>query len=486
MYIRKKLVIVLLFLCMMLSGCVLGVEYVNITTGTEVSINQGEQIQLSAVKTMGIVDPIVWSTQSECISVDNNGLVTGLSEGIGTVYVTAGNYSDNIIIYVNNESVDTVSIHLSTPANTIAIGDIITLEAIVTPASRQSEVKYEIVSSQVCGSLNGAIFTATQEGMAIVQAYIGDIKSNTVTITIEKEITDPYMNMSAEEFYRNYTEAKSYMDAYYRSLHGFMSGSIAAQDQEPTISSYQPKQNGALVRNATAYYSSDGNTYYIVNAYGEIVNHVYRGGGYVTLEEVAAYVLAFGDIPANYVSSKNATPTNSIWGEYLRLNHSSFSGSTSKYPYEPELPNISGCGGDLYYYEIDLGTTGTDCDPKYDVTEYNDGYDITRGAARIVYTRYDKNKNEIIDVNEKYVFYTYNHYNDFQEYLNYEGGWGEMFGNITGGGTLSSKNHYNPTPYVETSRMAFVITNQYEYFAGSTDNVSYILLEKNKEKWYYI
>ena len=47
-----------------------------------------------------------------------------------------------------------------------------------------------------------------------------------------------------------------------------------------------------------------------------------------------------------------------------------------------------------------------------------------------------------------YVFYTYNHYNDFREYLNYYGGWGEMFGNITGGGTISSKTDCNPTPYV--------------------------------------
>ena len=38
---------------------------------------------------------------------------------------------------------------------------------------------------------------------------------------------------------------------------------------------------------------------------------------------------------------------------------------------------------------------------------------------------------------------------DFQEYLNYEGGWGEMFGNITGGGTISSKYDYNPTDYVQ-------------------------------------
>ena len=51
-------------------------------------------------------------------------------------------------------------------------------------------------------------------------------------------------------------------------------------------------------------------------------------------------------------------------------------------------------------------------------------------------------------LNEKYVFYTYNHYNDFCEYLNYYGGWGETFGNITGGGTISSKTDYNPTAYV--------------------------------------
>ena len=49
-----------------------------------------------------------------------------------------------------------------------------------------------------------------------------------------------------------------------------------------------------------------------------------------------------------------------------------------------------------------------------------------------------------------YVFYTHNHYNDFREYLNYYGGWGEMFGNITGGGTISSHTDCNPTPYVPT------------------------------------
>jgi hypothetical protein len=129
----------------------------------------------------------------------------------------------------------------------------------------------------------------------------------------------------------------------------------------------------------------------------------------------------------------------------LRLNHSKFTGNTRKYPYEPELPNIDGCGGALYYYEVDIGTTGTTT-PGYSPALYNNGQKINRGAARIVYTRCDLNKNGVYENEEVYVFYTDNHYNDFREYLNYYGGWGQIFGNMTGGGSYSSKTDYNPTP----------------------------------------
>ncbi len=267
---------------------------------------------------------------------------------------------------------------------------------------------------------------------------------------------DPYVNMSAAEFYSDYEPAEEYWDAYWRTQHGFMSGSIEPQDQKPTISEHQPTEDGMLVRNTHASFSDDGNTYYIVDYNGEIVSRVFKGAAYVSLEEVAAYVFAFGDIPANYSNSKKTDPDDSIWGEYLRVNHTQFSGNTSKYPYEPALPDISGCGGSLQYFEIDIGTTGTDCDPGYRPAIYNDGHKITRGAARIVYARFDANYDKIIDINERYLFYTYNHYNDFQEYLNYYGGWGEMFGNITGGGTISSKTDCNPTPYVPVARRDFV------------------------------
>ena len=299
---------------------------------------------------------------------------------------------------------------------------------------------------------------------------------------LEKPQEDPYANVDEDEFYANYTPATNYWDAYYRTRHYLMSGDIEVPDEAPVVSGNQPKEDGLFVRNTSALYSSDGNIYYVIDAKGNIVNKIYKGAAYITLEEVAAYVFAFGNVPANYTSSKKTKPTDSLWGEYLRLNHSYFSGNTSKYPYEPVLPDISGCGGELDYYEIDIGTTGTDTGNGYEVRIYNNGSTIVRGAARIVYTRYDKNGNEIIDLDEKYLFYTYNHYNDFQEYLNYEGGWGEMFGYVTGGGTISSKYDYNPTPYVAVVRKD--LYNETVNVASEDNIVEYMFIYLDK-KYYY-
>lgn len=334
----------------------------------------------------------------------------------------------------------------------------------------------EWVSSGSCVTVDQTgLVTALAEGSSAITVRYGGLKATAfIKVVTELSMDHSVVDEAARDaFYGDSDPADSYEEALQRSARGELSGAEEVPDQAPVLSAYRPSLDGAYIRNNTPYYA-DTNTYVVVNAYGLEVFRVYRGGGYITLEEVAAYVYAFGDVPANYTESKRTEPEDSIWGEYLRLNHTKFSGNTEKYPYEPELPNISGCGGDLYYYEIDIGTTGTDCDPAYPVKTYNDGQSITRGAARIVYTRYDANHNEIIDPNEKYLFYTYNHYNDFTEYLNYFGGWGETFGNITGGGTLSSKTDYAPTPYVPVAmasllnktKIVFYLPYEKTYFAA--------------------
>lgn len=285
--------------------------------------------------------------------------------------------------------------------------------------------------------------------------YFNEIYSNYFDIKIVNE--ESYEDIPKDEFYKNYVRATSNEDAKKRSEAYLMSGNLDVDDQEPIISNYQKEEDGKLVHNNNYYYK-DENTYVVVDCYGNEVFEVYKDGAYITLEEVAAYIYAFGDVPTNYYENRYnyPYPSESPWGEYLRLNNNEFSGDTDKYPYEPILPRISGCGGDLIYYEVDIGTTGTDCDPRYPSEIYNDGYSITRGAARIVYSRYYESDGSLItSLEDRYVFYTYNHYNDFQEYLNYQNGWGEMFGNITGGGDISSYDpNFPPTDYVPSIRIS--------------------------------
>ena len=459
----KKYIKIFMFIAFFLftfTSCTVTTEVsiVKIEDGILLELEEGSTHQLTIEENVNITGSLEFTSSDECVSVDRYGLLTANYEGEAIITVSFKEHSDSIKVRVT--PIKNISVSISCDYDTYYIGDEVTIEINVTPTKLSNEVKFDIIEGEDLVSVNNNILECISAGSVIISVSIRNVTSNTVEFTILEDIDeDPYLNVTESEFYKNYTPARSYMDAYYRTLHGLMSGDISPQDQAPTLSSYQPMENGIYLRNSDANYSSDKNTYYIVDSYGNVVNKVFRGGAYVTLEEVAAYVFAFNEIPANYSSSKSTRPTSSIWGKYLRVNNTKFSGSTTKYPYEPELPRISGCGGDLTYYEMDLGTTGTDCDPSYDIVEYNNGSKITRGAARIVYTRYDLNGNELLDINERFVFYTYNHYNDFQEYLNYEGGWGEKFGNITGGGTLSSKYDYNPTPYVETLKVSFKSLN---------------------------
>ncbi len=403
----------LLFLTTLLSGCVdldiqfpwtevtspVDIDELTILNGDRLTMQEGEHLQLRTNADVDGAHLLRWEASNACATVSDLGYVMAQKAGKVTITVTLGHLKDSVFIEIRRTSETTAATDPTPgttpvdPPETDPLPDDPT-ETAPPPAS-------DLVIPEAQGSPAG------------------------------------------------YRPAANRQEALDRSGRGELSGYIYVPNQAPLLSANRPQKNGMYIRNNQPYYA-DQDTYVVVDANGREVLRVYRGGGYITLEEVAAYVYAFGDVPANYVSGKNVSPSDSIWGEYLRLNHSKFSGDTSRYPYEPELPNISGCGGTYQYYEIDIGTTGTDCDPSYPIREYNTGTYITRGAARIVYARFDRNGNKIIDPDEKYVFYTYNHYNDFREYLNYYGGWGDMFGNITGGGTLSSKWDYNPTDYIPT------------------------------------
>ena len=248
-----------------------------------------------------------------------------------------------------------------------------------------------------------------------IDSISSSISSYTSSSSISS-IQDPYTNISSSTFYSSYTPATSYIDSYYRTKHGFMSGSIDLSFTSTTSNfSSQPKEDNKYVKYYTSSYEDNGNTYVVYDYNLNVVDKIYKGGGYVTVNQVASYIQAFGDVPGNYFAQKTVN-SSSIWGQYSRYNHSYFSNDTTKYTTEPDLPG----SGTLYdYYELDIGGKN-----------YNNSTNtkITRGTLRIVYSRYNYGLTSLVSNSERKVFYTYDHYYNFQEYLNYQDGFGEKFG----------------------------------------------------------
>lgn len=427
---------------------------------TDYTLEAGETATLSSKLTPDL------STADVIYNVQKDGEYTSLSEkvvtaldyagkGKGTYYqASLGELKSNIIfIEVVEELSQPYYSKLSFSKTTIDL----TETSIITylPYPETSSYNYELHTidndNRIADIIGNVIYPKSIGTFTIYSSCKGSNYQRYEIVIVDRS-QDPYTNIDSKNFYKYYSPVNSNMDAYYRSLHGYMSGELITPDQAPIIDADRPKLDDKYIRNSS--YSIDDSTYVVKDKSGKEIYKIYKDGGYITLEEVAAYIFAFGDVPANYYESPydGVTPTNSPWGEYLRLNNQYFADDTSTFKYEPSLPNAgSSYYEGLAYFEVDIGTTGTDCDPNYGASLYNDGTRIARGAARIVYTRY-KDGSPITNLDDRYVFYTYNHYNDFQEYLNYYNGWGEMFGNITGGGTISSNVDYNPTPYVESSK----------------------------------
>lgn len=427
-------------------------------------VTEGDYTTLSATVVPSTMANLV---KYEIVGTTNLAYITedrfyAMSQGdVQVIAKVGGTISEPITIRIISSGGTPTSITLSTSATNVAKGGYATLSYTVFPTASAKDIEYLVIEGEDNVEVLSNTVKVINKAPAKIVGRIGSVLSNVIEINPNTISSDPYTGVSYDEFHnaKTYKKATSYKDAQYRTDHNLMSGDISAQDQAPTIAENRPYyvQNGktTFYRNSTVLFLDGGNTYIVFDADGYVVNLIYKGGAYVTLEEVAAYVMAFGDVPSNYISANKGSPSTSVWKTFLRLNHATFKGNTNKYPYEPELPNINGCGGTYEYKEIDIGTTGTDCDPSRIPKIYNDGKTITRGAARIVYAQSDGGT-RFTDINERYVFYTYNHYNDFQEYLNYQYGWGEMFGNITGGGTLSSKTDYNPTSYVTVAMHAFL------------------------------
>ena len=295
---------------------------------------------------------------------------------------------------------------------------------------------------------------------SIINSSSSETSSSKIYITSSSIDSSKYSSVTKDEFYKNYIETDCYEDSQLRTENGLISGSIEKHNEVPKSNTIFDNRESLRFTNASYHYdSNDKALAYDINTKDGVYKTIYYNAGYITLEEVAAYTLAFGEVPANYYDKDNKALAIAKWKQFGRINISTFSNNKTKYPHEPELPVADSKGRFYKYTETDIGLqVGFRMSNGDYVGEYNNGNSIARGVCRLVYTSSYADGGKIKDINERHVFYTYNHYNDFQEYLNYYGGWSNRFGNESSGNPYcGSAKQYNslsnpnkPTSYIES------------------------------------
>ncbi len=284
------------------------------------------------------------------------------------------------------------------------------------------------------------------------------VQETKVYISID-ESKDPYKNINVSDFYENYKPATSYEDAYFRSKHYLLSGEYLKEDGSLPDNRDHPKDsNGKYYRHALARFDVNQDGEYVAYTINSLDGHDYKifsCGIYVSMNDVAAYLYAFNNIPVNYntgTGSKEKEEVVAQYGEFGRLNFGYYSGpSSSRFQYEPYLEGQD--DKTIYYREIDYGaTTGSN--------QYIKGTSISRNTFRFL-LGYATNSSYTTQttMQNRHVYYTHNHYNDFSEYLNYYNGFGKTFGNVTAGNKINQYNPSNPPTQREDTTLAVGLTS---------------------------
>jgi hypothetical protein len=161
---------------------------------------------------------------------------------------------------------------------------------------------------------------------------------------------------------------------------------------------------------------------------GTVVTTLSQPQECLSYENVCLYYQAFRTLPPNYKPSKSEALKYGKNGRcYSSYYKGDYSGSSD---YTVALGNFRNPAG--LYLELDIDLTGS----------YNNGSTITRGTGRVVVV-----VDGISDYKEEPVcYFTSDHYTDFVEFYNYQGGWSPLFIGAASGKTSPKSTIKRPVP----------------------------------------
>lgn len=155
------------------------------------------------------------SDDSGVYRVDENGVVTALMNGTGSIIVSVGDDE----VYAKNTTVVTVTVSLKNASVTVnndtldlKVGETCAINATIKPDTIMLKIKYTSSNESVATVDKNGIVTAVGEGTAIITLEVGDnviYAKNSTTVTVN--VKDNTINVSALDVTKYYNGPESFV-----------------------------------------------------------------------------------------------------------------------------------------------------------------------------------------------------------------------------------------------------------------------------------
>ena len=115
---------------------------------------------------------------------------TGKAYNVTAYFIGYHNYASIMLTGLEETTIPVESINLTADKTEVSVGETVTLSATLSPNGASGDVAYDITEGSEFATLNGNVLTANAAGTVKVQASVGEIKSNEITVTITAPVQE--------------------------------------------------------------------------------------------------------------------------------------------------------------------------------------------------------------------------------------------------------------------------------------------------------
>ena len=145
-------------------------EEIVITGSKQVDVGKRMQLSAEVLPENASNKNIIWSTTSSCISIDENGLVTGISPGMAIVYATSADGFVKKASYEIQVVCHPESVILNQDNTLIYVGQTTNLTATVLPEETTDKSLCWTSNNEDVATVTDGVVTAVHPGVAIINA----------------------------------------------------------------------------------------------------------------------------------------------------------------------------------------------------------------------------------------------------------------------------------------------------------------------------